>query len=85
MAPPNIAGQSTHPKELERNKEPIPEWILGREGIKMLINDRGTEAEKLFLQYPKSLVMYAGYAFALMMVSKIIFLSMYSAICLMNY
>lgn len=50
-------------------EEPVPEWILAREGINFIINDNGVEAEKLFLKYPNSLVMYAGYAFTLMMVS----------------
>lgn len=67
MAQTNVTAQAL--KEEGRNSsEPIPEWILARDGIKLIINDKGMEAEKLFLQYPNRLVMCAGYAFTLMMV-----------------
>nr|CAH7769323.1 unnamed protein product [Callosobruchus chinensis] len=45
----------------------VPEWALAREGIRLIINNNGAEAEKLFLQYPDSLVMCSGYSFAVMM------------------
>lgn len=69
MAHSSIAGQSVKSKEDENSSNPVPEWIMAREGIKLIINDKGPEAEKLFLEYPNSLVMYAGYAFAVMIVS----------------
>lgn len=69
MAHSSIVGQSVTSEDCKARKDSIPEWILAKEGIKLIINDNGTEAEKLFLQYPNSLVMYAGYAFAVMMVS----------------
>ncbi|XP_044758290.1 tetratricopeptide repeat protein 39C-like [Coccinella septempunctata] len=43
------------------------EWILAKEGLKLLINNRGKEAEELFMKYPESLVMFSGYSFAVFM------------------
>ncbi|XP_066139860.1 tetratricopeptide repeat protein 39C-like [Euwallacea fornicatus] len=44
-----------------------PEWITARGGINLLVNNNHTESEELFLQYPDSLVMYAGYSFTVFM------------------
>ncbi|XP_076270609.1 tetratricopeptide repeat protein 39C-like isoform X2 [Rhynchophorus ferrugineus] len=44
-----------------------PEWVMAREGINLIINNNHTDAEHLFLRYPDSLVMYAGYSFAVFM------------------
>lgn len=44
------------------------EWILARKGISLLINNNYEESQALFLQYPNSLVMYAGYSFTIFMV-----------------
>lgn len=49
--------------------EDIPHWKLAKHGINLLINNKQDEAEALFKQYPDSLQMYAGYAFAVFMVS----------------
>lgn len=45
------------------------DWILAKEGLKLLINNKTKEAEDLFMKYPESLVMYSGYSFAVFMVS----------------
>lgn len=70
MAQSSEANTSKPRHESEKNSDKLPEWIMARNGIKFVINDKGMEAEKLFLQYPNSLVMYAGYAFTLMMVGN---------------
>lgn len=58
-------------KNSERNNDTqVPEWILASNGIKLLINNRNAEAEELFLQYPDSLVMFAGYSFTIFMVCR---------------
>ncbi|XP_030754327.1 tetratricopeptide repeat protein 39C-like isoform X2 [Sitophilus oryzae] len=44
-----------------------PDWLLAKEGINLIINNNHAEAEALFLQYPNSLVMFAGYSFAVFM------------------
>ncbi|CAH1116013.1 unnamed protein product [Phaedon cochleariae] len=44
----------------------VPEWILAREGIKLIINNKIDQAEKLFSKYPESIVMLAGHSFAIM-------------------
>lgn len=49
--------------------EEVPKWKLARHGINLLINNKQEEAEALFKQYPDSLQMYAGYAFAVFIVS----------------
>lgn len=74
MAHSSSVDQAVPHEESKKTGESMPEWITARVGIRMIINDKGTEAEKLFLQYPDSLIMYAGYAFAIMMVSSIVFL-----------
>ncbi|KAJ8957402.1 hypothetical protein NQ318_004882 [Aromia moschata] len=45
----------------------VPEWILASQGIKLIINNNTEEAKKLFLRYPDSLIMFAGYSFAIFM------------------
>ncbi|KAJ8986120.1 hypothetical protein NQ317_005590 [Molorchus minor] len=50
----------------KRNGE-VPEWILASRGIKLILNNNSEEAVQLFLQYPDSLVMFAGYSFAVFM------------------
>lgn len=50
--------------------ENVPEWVQAREGINLIVNDKVLEAKNLFSQHPDSVVMFAGYAFALMMVSR---------------
>lgn len=49
--------------------EEVPKWKLAKHGINLLINNKQEEAETLFKQYPDSLQMYAGYAFAVFIVS----------------
>ncbi|CAG9773744.1 unnamed protein product [Ceutorhynchus assimilis] len=44
-----------------------PEWVLARQGIKLLINNEHAEAEAFFLKHPDSLLMYAGYSYVLFM------------------
>lgn len=48
------------------------EWILARKGISLLINNNYEESQALFLEYPNSLVMYAGYSFTIFMVISIV-------------
>lgn len=45
-----------------------PQWRLARKGINLLLNNKAKEAEELFLKYPDSIQMYAGYSFAVFMV-----------------
>lgn len=61
---PENSGQSK-----TKNKNKVPEWILAKQGINLIINNNSIEAKELFLQYPDSLVMFAGYSFAVFMVS----------------
>lgn len=56
------------PETEDKNK--VPEWILAKQGINLIINNNTADAKKLFLQYPDSIVMFAGYSIALFMVSR---------------
>ncbi|VEN47481.1 unnamed protein product [Callosobruchus maculatus] len=61
------SATDTTKKKCDVDGQNVPEWALAREGIKLIINNNSADAEKLFLQYPDSLVMYSGYSFAVMM------------------
>ncbi|XP_045476540.1 tetratricopeptide repeat protein 39C-like [Harmonia axyridis] len=50
-----------------RDRNGDSEWLLAKDGLKLLINNKGKEAEDLFLKYPESLVMFSGYSFAVFM------------------
>lgn len=51
--------------------EGAPEhWALAKHGISLLINNRTTEAQNLFQQYPDSIQMAAGYSFVTFMVNN---------------
>ncbi|XP_066253168.1 uncharacterized protein [Euwallacea similis] len=52
-------------KKGQETKE--PEWITARGGINLLVNNNHMESEELFMQYPDSLIMYAGYSFTVFM------------------
>ncbi|KAL3272441.1 hypothetical protein HHI36_013921 [Cryptolaemus montrouzieri] len=43
------------------------EWVLAKQGLKLLINNKAKEAEALFLQYPESLIMFSGYSYVVFM------------------
>ncbi|XP_023310382.1 tetratricopeptide repeat protein 39C-like [Anoplophora glabripennis] len=58
--------ENSGPSETD-NKNKVPEWILAKQGINLIINNNSTDAKNLFLQYPDSLVMFAGYSFAMFM------------------
>lgn len=64
----NVPENSSSPETQDKNK--VPEWILAKQGINLIINNNSTEAKKLFLQYPDSIVMFAGYSVAMFMVSR---------------
>ncbi|XP_060521786.1 tetratricopeptide repeat protein 39C-like isoform X2 [Cylas formicarius] len=49
------------------SKSDEPHWLLARKGINLLLNNNHAEAEALFLKYPDSLTMFAGYSFATFM------------------
>lgn len=40
----------------------VPDYLLARNGIALLLNNRHSEAEQLFLQHSDSLTMFAGYS-----------------------
>ncbi|KAB0793852.1 hypothetical protein PPYR_07532 [Photinus pyralis] len=50
-----------------RSPNDIPKWKLAREGIQLLINNKASDAEALFKEYPDSIHLYAGYSFAIFM------------------
>lgn len=50
---------------LNRSPNDIPNWKLAREGIQLLINNKASDAEALFKEYPDSIHLYAGYSFAI--------------------
>lgn len=52
----------------EKNEENVPDWVLAKRGINLLINNNAKEAQELFSSYPESLPMCAGYSFAAFMV-----------------
>ncbi|XP_074035957.1 tetratricopeptide repeat protein 39C isoform X1 [Leptinotarsa decemlineata] len=55
------------PEATTEYENQVPEWILAREGIKLIINNKSEEAEKIFLQHPENIVMFSGHSFGLMM------------------
>lgn len=50
------------------NTDQVPDWVLAKRGIQLLINNKAKEAEELFCSHPDSLVMFSGYSFATFMV-----------------
>ena len=48
--------------------EEVPDWVLAKRGIKLLINNNAREAQELFSRYPDNITMCAGYSFAAFMV-----------------
>jgi hypothetical protein len=56
-------------RNVENNEEKeVPDWMLAKRGLKMLINNNAKDAQELFTRYPDSLPMCAGYSFAAFMV-----------------
>ncbi|XP_063917509.1 tetratricopeptide repeat protein 39C-like isoform X2 [Zophobas morio] len=47
--------------------EEVPDWVLAKRGIKLLINNNAREAQELFSRYPDNITMCAGYSFAAFM------------------
>ncbi|XP_068915154.1 tetratricopeptide repeat protein 39C-like isoform X4 [Tenebrio molitor] len=55
-------------RNVENNEEKeVPDWMLAKRGLKMLINNNAKDAQELFTRYPDSLPMCAGYSFAAFM------------------
>lgn len=53
--------------EDKSSNEQVPDWVLAKKGIRMLINNNAKDAQDLFSQFPDSLPMCAGYSFATFM------------------
>jgi hypothetical protein len=54
-----------------RNGKTDHDWQLAREGIKLLLNNNISEAEKLFREKKDNVQMAAGYCFVTFMVSRL--------------
>ncbi|KAG5881848.1 hypothetical protein JTB14_017906 [Gonioctena quinquepunctata] len=63
-----MASTSNVPEnDLPGRENKVPDWILAREGIKLVINGNCQEAEEIFSRNPDSIVIFAAHSFSVLM------------------